>query len=199
MKTISIVLSFIFFCTYTLLAQEDTDFQNPDQLEIPTDSTSAPIERGTLKTLKTIFQGKPGKAALYGLVIPGGGQIYNKRYWKAPIVWAADGVAIWYFLQNRSFWIGFKDAYALSFTDSNASFQGISGKSNLREFRNQFQLDTERAGIAIIVIHFISVLEAFTDSHLMDFDISEDLSFQMKTETIPLYGAQSSLGVHYTF
>ena len=41
-----------------------------------------------------IFTGNPGKAAFYGLIIPGGGQIYNKKWWKLPLVYGLEGYLI---------------------------------------------------------------------------------------------------------
>ena len=47
-----------------------------------------------------VFQGEPGKAALYSFVLPGAGQLYNKRWWKAPLVWAGEGFAVYNLINN---------------------------------------------------------------------------------------------------
>jgi hypothetical protein len=175
------------------------DFGDPQEFRIPADSTAAPTQNGTLETFKTIFEGKPGKAVTYGLIIPAGGQLYNKRYWKAPLVWAADATAIYYFVRNRSLWLGFQEALEIKIEDPTYVYLGISSEESIRQFRNQFQLDTERAGIAIIIIHLASVIEAFTDRHLMEFDTTEDLSIGIQPQIYPFYGSSASIGVTYKF
>lgn len=186
---------FIIGCSYG----QNEDFDDPEKFRIPTDSTSAPTKNGTLETFRTIFEGNPGKAVTYGLLIPGGGQLYNKRYWKAPLVWAADATAIYFFVRNRQLYLGFQEALELKIEDSSYVYLGISSEESIRQFRNQFQLDMERAGIAIVIVHLASVIEAFTDRHLMEFDTSEDLSLRIQPQTYPVFGNSASFGVVYNF
>lgn len=164
---------------------------------VPSDSLSAPTERSPLESFKLIFSGKPGKAALYSLIVPGGGQLYNRKYWKAPIVWAVEGVAVYIFIDIRNDYINFKNTHANVINGIEDSYRGISGEASLRRYRNQYRLDMERAGIAVVIIHLASVIEAFTDRHLMQFDISEDLSFHLKVDTTPMQ-SYSGIGLSYT-
>ena len=173
--------------------------EDPNAVEIPSDSTAVPTKRGALETLKVIFEGKPGKAATYGLLIPGGGQIYNKKYWKAPIVWAADGAAIYWYIYNRELYILFREGLKLKLQGSLESVKGISDINSMRSFRDEFRLQSERAGIIILALHLVSVIEAFTDQHLMDFDIDENLSSQFKFEQFPVFGEVTTFGISYNF
>ena len=186
------------FMIGTIYGQE-TDFDDPQEFRIPSDSTSAPTKNGTLETFKTIFDGKPGKAVTYGLLIPAGGQLYNKRYWKAPLVWAGDATAIYFFVTNRQLYLDFQEALEIKIEDPSYSFLGISSEESIRQFRNQFRLDMERAGIAIVIVHLGSVIEAFTDRHLMEFDTSEDLSFTITPQIYPIIGSSASLKMVYKF
>ncbi len=198
MRKILLIFLIVLGAYITNYAQEE-DFDDPEKIRIPSDSTSAPIQNGTLQTFRAVFEGKPGKAAAYAFCIPGGGQLYNKRYWKAPIVWAADATAIGFFIYNRNLWLEFQEALELKIDDPSYVHRGISSEESIRSLRNQFQLDTERAGIAILIVHVASVVEAFTDRHLMEFDVSEDLSYEIKPQVIPFTGAIPSLGIVYTF
>lgn len=175
------------------------DFEDPQEFRIPTDSTAAPTQNGTLKTIKTIFDGNPGKALAYGLLIPSGGQFYNKRYWKVPLVLAADVTTISIFINNRRLWLEFREALEIKIEDPTFVYRGIESAESIRQLRNQFQLDTERAGIAVIVVHLVSAIEAFTDRHLMEFDTTEDLSLQIQPQNYPLLGSSASIGVVYSF
>lgn len=194
-----ILLVICFSIAQISYAQVNEDFDDPEKFRVPADSTAAPIANGTIKTFKMIFSGKPGIAAGYALVIPGAGQLYNKRYWKAPIVWAADAAAITYFIYNRQLWLDFQSALEMKIEDPSFTYRGITSEESMRAFRNQFQLDTERAGIAIVIIHVASIIEAFTDRHLMEFDVSEDLSLDIQPQTYPIFGSSASLGITYTF
>ena len=191
------ILSLTLLLSAALSAQFDEDPESiPDR---PQDTIPAKLERGVLQTFKLIFEGKPGKAAFYSLVIPGGGQLYNKRYWKAPIVWAADGAAITWFVYNRREYKNFEEALGRKLAGEDISYRGISDSNGLRAYRNQFQLTTERAGIIVVALHLVSVIEAFTDRHLMNFDVDEDLSFQLKIENIQYSGEIAGIGMHYSF
>ena len=69
---------------------------------------------------------RPSKAAFYSAVLPGLGQVYNKKAWKVPIVYAAIGVSAYaYDFNKKKFW-SYRDAYKrrkAGFTDD--QFQGI--------------------------------------------------------------------------
>ena len=55
----------------------------------------------------------PAKAAFYSAVLPGLGQIYNRKYWKAPIVWAAMGTSIYLYLDNNKQFDRYRTAFKL--------------------------------------------------------------------------------------
>ena len=55
----------------------------------------------------------PSKAAFYSAVFPGGGQAYNKKYWKVPLAWAAVGIPTYFYLNNNSEYKRYREAYKL--------------------------------------------------------------------------------------
>jgi len=52
------------------------------------------IKEDSIVGFFSLFKGEPGRAALYSLVIPGGGQFYNRRWWKVPLAIGADVTAV---------------------------------------------------------------------------------------------------------
>ena len=88
-KRIIFVLFFGFFSAY-IFGQKDTvdvkKVKYKKQVEFDKRSIYNPLA--------------PAKAAFYSAIFPGMGQIYNKKYWKTPIVWGALGTSIYYFLNN---------------------------------------------------------------------------------------------------
>ena len=118
-----------------------------------------------------LFKGKPGRAALYSLVIPGGGQLYNKKYWKFPIAVAVDGglgYNLWY--QNKQY-----NTYQNLYTS--ALLTGSSRVSEYRENRNKFRKAKEFALLYLVLGHVLTTIDAYVDRHLMEFDISTDLTY----------------------
>jgi hypothetical protein len=53
----------------------------------------------------------PSKAAFYSAVLPGLGQIYNKKYWKVPLVYGALGTTIYFYISNNNKYHAYRDAY----------------------------------------------------------------------------------------
>ncbi len=126
----------------------------------------------------SIFKGKPGKAALYSLIIPGGGQVYNKRYWKAPLAVLADGaavgVALYWTNQYNSLDQDYRDLKNGLITDIN----GITDELTIERGRDRRRQYRDYSWFAVGLVHLVTVIEAFVDRHLMEFDISDDLSIQ---------------------
>lgn len=170
----------IFFCliSFQLFSQQDS-------------ITVSSSDQKKSNSFTSIFYGQPGKAALYSLIIPGAGQLYNKRYWKAPIVWAGEGFAIYYLassintFQNRNdCWKGLLQDSTdpnLLCTPTNLkipiSLGNITDVSNAFDLRNSARSQKERAWLIMSAVHLMNIVEAFVDRHLINFDTSEDLSF----------------------
>lgn len=134
----------------------------------------------------TIFKGNPGKAALYSLVLPGAGQLYNKRWWKVPLVYGMEGFAVWYYLDSRKLYNRWNGCY-LSLLDAipEGNCSTISQPSDAYDLRNRARSIKERAFLIMIGAHLFQTLEAFIDRHLIDFDVDENLSLQQPIDSSP--------------
>ena len=120
----------------------------------------------------SIFKGKPGRAALYSLLIPGGGQIYNKKWWKVPLAWGIDGGLTYVLISNRSNYRKTQEAYQTALATP-----GAENVSRLKQQRDFYRKWSEYAWIWLIAGHILTVADAYVDRHLMDFDVSDDLTF----------------------
>ncbi|MCZ2101456.1 MAG: DUF5683 domain-containing protein [Chitinophagales bacterium] len=120
----------------------------------------------------SLFKGKPGRAALYSLVIPSGGQIYNKKWWKVPLALGIDGSLTYVLIFNRNQYKQSNKKYLeyLALEDPLAN--------RYKQQRDYYRKWSEYSWLWLIGGHLITVVDAFVDRHLMDFDISPDLSFQ---------------------
>lgn len=128
------------------------------------------INKGVFKTL---FEGQPGKAAFYGLVLPAGGQVYNKKWWKVPIALGIDGALAYNLVDSRTKYLKAQRELERLLNDEPQSTRiGF-----ITAERNAFRKRSEFAWIWMVAGHLITVMDAYVDRHLMNFDISPDLSF----------------------
>lgn len=136
----------------------------------------------------SLFKGPPGRAFLYGAILPGAGQIYNRRWWKVPIVYAAIGTTVYILIDNKNEFDRFDDAYRMRVDHGDMStdeFQGILGLERINNFRQIWRKNVQRAYIALGIIYIIQASEAFVDRHLMDFDIDDDISIDVNLRLTP--------------
>ena len=144
----------------------------------------------------------PRKAALRSAIIPGWGQIYNKKYWKLPIVYGALGVSGGVFIFNFSSYRELRDAYRARFAavpkrdpatgvvipnsaDSTrykqlTPFLQRIDLNALRSYRDEFRRNIDYSALAFILLWGLNVVDATVDAHLKTFDVSPDLSFRFK-------------------
>jgi len=73
----------------------------------------------------------PSKAAFYAAVLPGLGQIYNKKYWKAPIVWGAIGTGVFFYVDNSNNYNKYRAAFKLELAGRPHEFDGSGEKPEL--------------------------------------------------------------------
>ena len=139
--------------------------------------------------IKKIYS--PRKAAMLSAIFPGLGQIYNKKYWKLPIVYAAMGISGGIFFYNLNNYRDTRFAYKVKYnmrvnmTDS-ALYDKIKdnlkplSEESLRFYRNQFRRDIDFSAIFFIVMWGLNVVDATVDAHLKGFDVSPRLGLRIK-------------------
>jgi len=149
----------------------------------------------------------PKKALISGLIIPGGGQIYNGALWKAPLVYGAYGTVITlittnkrqheYFSIQYSNWVNNTRLDNPDLPVDDLITSNFTQPSQVREIRDQYLKSKEFSWIALFGVTLLSVADAFVDCHLKDFDISDDLSLEWKPALLntPGWGNVAGVGV----
>ena len=133
----------------------------------------------------------PRIAAIRSALLPGLGQIYNKKYWKLPIVYGALGTTAGIFIYNLGYYKDTRFAYKVKYnmrvyhTDSSLYNQIKNelkpiDEESLRSYRNQFRRDLDYTAIFFLVFWGLNVVDAAVDAHLKSFDVGPDLSLQIK-------------------
>lgn len=174
---------------------------------IPTSTNSeAKSDTSTIveNTFFDIFTGNPGKAAFYGLIIPGGGQAYNKKWWKLPIVLGIEGALIYSIVSNTKNYNRYQDAYIMNLNGDVFEIDGTTDVSIIRGRRDSYRKSREYAWVGYIIGHIVVLFEAFIDRHLTEFDVSDDLTFKpILTDFGPLNGFTYTIPLNkkktYTF
>lgn len=173
---------------------------------LPINKTSLGIKKDTISLKKAKFIPVPKKALLYS-IIPGGGQIYNRKLWyiKLPLVYGAfigSGLAIRY---NSSYYSYFKKNHynklnGIELDKSKVPNINFLSTDVLRQYRDSFYKSAQQSYVVFALVYILSAAEAFTTAHLLNFDVSEDLSFKLKPsfENLPI-GNALGIGIQVSF
>lgn len=140
------------------------------------------------------------KATTLSTICPGAGQIYNRSYWRVPIVIGGMASTIYTIDWNNRGYKRFKTAYALRVDyDNNPSkypngsadeFGGSYSASFLKNLKDSYRRNRDLCIILTAGVYLLQILDAHVDAHLQDYDISDDLS--MNLEPYVDYGAVTS-------
>jgi len=126
-------------------------------------------------TFFDIFSGNPGRAALYSLVVPGGGQAYNKKWWKVPVAIGIDGLALSNVFFNKSNFKKYDGIYKNLL--AGGKDPDFFSPTDVKPIRDAYRQRYEYAWVYFGIAHLVTVFDAFVDRHLIEFDISEDLTY----------------------
>lgn len=143
----------------------------------------------------------PAKAAFFSAVLPGLGQAYNGKYWKIPIIYAALGTSVYFYIDRNNEYHRFRDAYKrrlAGYTDD--EFQGILSKESLIEAQKFYQRQKEIYLLVTVGIYILNIIDANVDAHLQQFNVGKDLSFKPAFNQNKLTGEQSyGLSLNFNF
>ena len=146
----------------------------------------------------TVHRPDPEKATWLALIIPGGGQIYNRKYWKLPIVYGGFVGCLYAYNWNGQMYKDYRQAY-LDIMDSDPntdSFKdffrpGYNFEANKEYLKSVFKKRKDRyrrwrdlSIFSFIGVYAISVIDAYVDAQLSGFDITEDINLSIEPKRI---------------
>lgn len=212
----------MFLCCLSVFGQDvktDSVFISVmDSVEIDTDSldlivnrlqTSDSLNHSNIlmpvdsQQISKIFEKKrwlpdPKKAMWLAIAIPGGGQIYNRKYWKLPIIYGGFVGCMYALTWNGSMYRDYSQAY-LDIMDNNPNSDSYKNfvppsydiESNLEYFKNVFKRRKDMyrryrdlSIFCMIGVYLISIVDAYIDAEMSTFDISRDLSMKVRPTII---------------
>mgnify|MGYP000751864538 CR=1 FL=1 len=123
----------------------------------------------------------PSKAAFYSAVFPGGGQLYNKKYWKAPVVWAAMGTSAYFYFDNSNEYDRYRTAFKLRKRGLKDEFTNESGTeivstAGLENAQKTLRKNRDLSLLTGILLYVLQIVEASVNAHLLQFDTDDSLS-----------------------
>lgn len=145
------------------------------------------------------------KAVWLGAIVPGAGQIYNKSYWKLPIVYGAF-MGCGYAIQlNNNRYSGYKKAYLDLYNDRQAgtvsedpsksyiavlpngyTLERVGGaekwQSTLNNQQSTYRRYRDYSILATVLVYALSLIDAYVDAQLFDYDISPDLTLNVEPQ-----------------
>lgn len=157
--------------------------------EVPADSLKKEIDQ-------KIWVPNPTKATWLALVIPGGGQIYNRKYWKLPIFYGGFAGCAYALTWNSKMYKDYSTAYkdamngnmqSSSITDLLPPGYTVSEtqlKELLRKRKDTYRRYRDLSIFAFIGVYLLSVIDAYVDAELSNFDITPDLSMKVEPTVI---------------
>lgn len=132
---------------------------------------------------------EPRKAAIRSAIVPGLGQIYNRKYWKVPIVYGALGTTAGIFIFNLKWYRRTRYAYK-AVVDTGGSYPDVypdlqflvdrGDAPNLSYLRDQYRRDIDYSAVFFLIFWGLNVVDAAVDAHLKGFDVSPDLSLHIR-------------------
>ncbi len=185
MRRLLYIALFFFIGTSVALAQ--------DELRIESVKTNDTLKKKTIDPLA------PSKAAFYSAIFPGLGQIYNKRYWKVPIVYAAIGTGIYAYTWNNNKYHQYRDAYKNRLAGRSDDFDYLDN-SRLIEGQKFYQKNRDLSAIITAALYILNIVDANVDAHLQQFNVSDDLTFKPSLQQDDLYQQQNlAITISYKF
>ena len=166
---------------YQIAQGQETDIIAPiieaDTL-ITADSVSSKKPKKQKKVKYYNPNHSPKKAAFLSLAFPGTGQIYNRKYWKLPIVYGGMGASLYFVITNSQSLRRNNNLLADAYINNPDNVTAITANRDIAR-RN-----VEVSSIVFGAVYLANILDAIVDAHLMNFDVSDDLSLQINPQIL---------------
>ncbi len=206
-KSLGLFFAFFLLVALVLAQEEKNNGKEIDSISNNLKEEGIEVQDLKVEKRKELNPLAPSKAAFYSAILPGLGQVYNKRYWKVPLVYAAMGTGVYVYTFNdkeyKRFRAAFKSRQA-GFT--NDEFYDLNGSgivpgnpdfsdTALERAQERYQRDRDLSLLVTIALYALNIIDANVDSHLKQFNVDQNLSLKLKPyidldqlTAIPNYG-----------
>ncbi|MGN0187530.1 MAG: DUF5683 domain-containing protein [Paludibacteraceae bacterium] len=190
------------------------DFQkNSTNVKFATDTTATVVKRRTTDAApRAVWLPDPQKSLWYAFIFPGAGQIYNRSYWKLPIVYGGAVGLVYGISWNNRYYKEYTQAYRdimdndpntksyenlLPYgTDPNSTY----AQNLMKNKHNTYRRYRDLCIVGAVAFYALTIIDAYVDAQLADFDISPDLSMRVRPTLLLTENTQKpSFGVGIGF
>lgn len=131
------------------------------------------------------------KATTLAMICPGAGQLYNKSYWKVPIVVGAFATMGYVIDWNARGYKRYRTAYNQVVNGQPDEFEGRYSADYLKNMKDNFRRNRDLCIILTGALYLLNVVDAHVDAHLKDYDISDDLSVRLEPTVFQNYASRN--------
>lgn len=181
----------------TIKEEADTIFTAADTVRVSTTGDSMFVAADTLPASSAVDSSNvhsPRKASIYSAVLPGLGQIYNRKYWKVPIVYIGFGVCAGSTIYNIRNYNHYKKKYIYMLENDLPEYNGQS-INEVKWYKNTHRRYRDLWAIISVGFYALQIIDASVDAHLFDFDVSDEISFSVDPVLNPFEPGTCSLGL----
>ncbi|WP_077195430.1 DUF5683 domain-containing protein [Prevotella ihumii] len=209
-SSVSAVAQTIATDTLTVLYPEDSTtvkavnlMKNEPTMHVDTYDTQlsdlAKMDEKKAKKDWSKWKPKPKKAVWLAIALPGAGQVYNRKYWKLPIFYGGIAGCIYAMTWNNQKYKDYSQAY-IDIADDDPNTQSYNEflhlgntiteankdyyKNVFKKRKDKFRRWRDLSIFATVAVYALSVIDAYVDASLSDFDISDDLSLHIQPTVI---------------
>lgn len=199
------IMALLWLGTTQAMAQKDSlaveSLRLEDSITIDSASLSKALAPKALRKKRNWATWRPDtkRAMWLALVLPGAGQIYNRKYWKLPIIYGGFVGCAYAMSWNNQMYHDYSQAY-LDIMDDDPNTQSYNqflhlgakiDASNIERYKEIFRKRKDRyrrwrdmSMFVMIGVYAFSVIDAYVDASLSEFDISDDLSLRVEPTVI---------------
>lgn len=187
------------FILMSLLTHSDAFSQNRGNSSAKRDSGMlAPKKPEVLKdSARLAIEAMPRTAARRSAMLPGLGQIYNKRWWKVPLVYGGFvGIGLVYEFNQRNYKIFLKEAQYRQENPGKTQnpLYAPYTTEGIINIKDSYRRDRDLSILGGLGFYAINIIDAYIDAKFFRFDLSDDLSVQLKPsvqQTVPVHASAS--------
>ncbi len=156
------------------------------------------------------FNPDPRKASMYSAVLPGMGQIYNRKYWKVPVIYAGFAGLGWYMNFTNEQFVRYRNALDFRIDGNPWTVDEFAGDPRytgevLTRYKDYYRRQRDFSIILTALFYALNVVDAAVDAHLFEFDVGEDLGLKVEPSLMGpdqqigrRPGSQMGLGVRFS-
>jgi len=146
----------------------------------------------------------PAKAAFYSAIFPGMGQVYNRKYWKAPIVWGALGTSLYFYSTNNKEFDRYRTAFKIreaglqdEFTNDDGSV--IISRNGLINAQKVLKKNRDLSLLTTVLLYVLQIVEASVNAHLLQFNTNDNITFTPMIVSDPITFEAPKVGLIFKY